>query len=73
MSDRQKRLTANEVMKILSKYGFEKISQKGSHQKWKNPKTKKIVIIPYHKGKSLPIGTLKAIINESGIPFEEWN
>ena len=72
MSDRQKRLTADEVIKVLSANGYHKISQKGSHQKWKHPETKKAVIVPYHKGKQLPIGTLKAIINESGITPEEW-
>ena len=73
MSEKQKRLTANEVIKIISKYGFEKVSQKGSHQKWKHPETKRVIIIPYHKGKSLPIGTLKAIIKDSGLPSDIWN
>mgnify|MGYP006309544015 CR=1 FL=1 len=65
---KQKRLTENEVIKILSSHGFEKISQKGSHQKWKNVATGYQVIVPFHKGKQLPIGTLKSIIEGSKLP-----
>lgn len=73
MSPKQKRLTPDEVIKILKRNQFEKISQKGSHQKWKNYDTGKQVIVPYHKEKQIPIGTLKAIIDGSGISSEQWN
>ena len=33
---RMRRLTSKEVEKLLKKYGFELISQKGSHRKWPN-------------------------------------
>jgi predicted RNA binding protein YcfA (HicA-like mRNA interferase family) len=32
----------------------------------------KQVIIPYHKGKQLPLGTLRSIIEGSGIPEEKF-
>lgn len=73
MSPRQKRLRADDVVKILSAHGFEKVNQKGSHQKWKNYQTGKQVIVPYHKGKQLPIGTLKSIIEGSGIHEDLWD
>ncbi|MBN2250518.1 MAG: type II toxin-antitoxin system HicA family toxin [Candidatus Altiarchaeota archaeon] len=73
MSPKQKRLTADEVISILRKNGFIKISQKGSHQKWHNSETGKKVIVPYHKGEQLPIGTLKSIIDGSGIDASIWN
>ena len=72
MSRKQRRLTDREVIKILQKNGFELLSQKGSHQKWKNPVTGKKVIVPYHGGNQLPIGTLKSIINGSGLDESEW-
>lgn len=31
------------------------------------------VIVPYHKGKQLPLGTLKSIIEGSGILEEEFH
>ena len=55
MTEKQKRLKAEEIIKILSAHGFEKVRQKGSHQKWKNYETEKQVIVTYHKGKQLPI------------------
>lgn len=73
MSPRQKRFTVSEVTRILSYHGFEKVSQKGSHQKWKNFNTGYQVIVPFHKGKELPIGTLKSIMEGSGLPPEVWN
>jgi len=72
VTEKQKRLKADEIIKILSANGFEKAGQKGSHQKWKNNTTGKQVIVPYHKGKQLPIGTLKSIIEGSGIPGKQW-
>ena len=54
-------------------HGFALVSQRGSHQKWRNDKTGKQVIVPYHKGKRLPIGTLKAIIEGSGISPDEFS
>lgn len=33
---RLRRMNADEVERILKKYEFELISQKGSHRKWRN-------------------------------------
>ena len=54
--------------KNRKKHNFELISQKGSHKKLKNIISGKQVIVPFHKGKVLPIGTLFSIINGRGIP-----
>ena len=67
MSPRQKRLSSDDILKILNRNGFKKISQKGSHQKWRNEINGHQVIVPYQKGKQLPIGTLKSIIEGSGL------
>jgi predicted RNA binding protein YcfA (HicA-like mRNA interferase family) len=62
------KLKAVEVIDLLEQNGFILISQRGSHQKWRNQITRKQVIVPSHKGKQLPLGTLKSIIDGSGIP-----
>ncbi len=67
-----KHFIAKEVADILKRNGFVVVSQKGSHQKWKNSETKKQVVLAFHKGKQLPEGTLKSIIKGSGIPEEVW-
>ena len=59
MSSRIRRMTAREVESILSQYGFQLISQKGSHRKWRNELLGLQVIVPEHRGKTLPIGTLR--------------
>lgn len=69
MPPRAIRLTAKEVIKILLQQGFQEISQTGSHIKFFNLATKKTVIVPFHQGKDLPIGTLKAIEKQSGLTF----
>jgi len=37
MSDRVRRMTAREVEAVLGRNGFDLISQKGSHRKWRHP------------------------------------
>ena len=65
------RLNADGIIRILQHHGFILVSQRGSHQKWRNHITLKQVIVPYHQGKELPLGTLKSIIDGSGIPEKE--
>jgi predicted RNA binding protein YcfA (HicA-like mRNA interferase family) len=72
MAQKLPRLKAGEVIRILQRNGFILVSQRGSHQKWRNDDTVKQVIVPYHKGKQLPLGTLRSIIEGSGIPPEEF-
>ena len=70
MSKRSPRLTAKEVIKQLTKFGFIEVSQTGSHLKLFNPETHRTAIVPIHKSKIIPIGTIKAIEKQSGIIFE---
>lgn len=43
------------------------VGSSGSHQKWRNPVTEKQVIVPHHRGRILPLGTMRAIIEGSGL------
>ncbi len=69
---RTRRMNADEVERILQNYGFELISQKGSHRKWRNDDRQLQVIVPYHKGWNLPIGTLRNIMIGADITESEW-
>ncbi len=65
-------LSAKEVVKVLVKLGFEKVSQKGSHAKYKLLSTPvRIVIIPMHD--ELATGTLKSILEQAGLNIDEFN
>ena len=72
MAPKQVRLKPQQVTKILQRHGFVLVSQRGSHQKWRNADTRKQVIVPYHKGKQLPSGTLTSIVEGSGILREQF-
>jgi predicted RNA binding protein YcfA (HicA-like mRNA interferase family) len=65
-------MKCREVEEILKRYGFQLISQKGSHRKWRNSESLIQVIVPEHKGKDLPIGTLRSILKNAQIPESEW-
>ncbi|WP_204103286.1 MULTISPECIES: type II toxin-antitoxin system HicA family toxin [Spirulina sp. CCY15215] len=69
---RIRRMNASDVERILKQYGFEFISQKGSHRKWRHLESQLQAIVPYHKGKNLPIGTLRNIMLSANIPEAEW-
>jgi predicted RNA binding protein YcfA (HicA-like mRNA interferase family) len=61
-------LSGREIMKILSKNGFEVVGRKGSHVRMKKITSDGVLItvIPDHK--EIPVGTLKSIIRQSGLP-----
>ena len=59
-------LSGNEVVKILSKFGFDVVSQKGSHVKLRRvlpDGTRQTLTVPLHN--ELDKGTLKAIIRQA--------
>jgi predicted RNA binding protein YcfA (HicA-like mRNA interferase family) len=60
------------VIGVLRKGGFTLAGSSGSHQKWRNSATGKQVIVPHHRGKILPLGTMRAIVEGSGITLERW-
>ena len=66
------RLNARQIRTALRRHGFQKKHQKGSHEKWHNATTGKTVIVYEHKGRDLPLPTVKAIIEGSGIPEKEF-
>jgi mRNA interferase HicA len=62
---------AKEVVKVLRKNGFVLVSQSGSHQKWRHENGRQ-VIVAMHGSKPIPIGTLKSIIEGSGLDAEDF-
>lgn len=54
---------SKKIVKRLESEGFELISVKGSHHKFRKGK---ITIIVPHPKKDLPIGTAKAIAKQAG-------
>jgi len=67
-----KRLSGQETIKILKKFGFIQIRQKGSHVILKKIIEDEAIgcVVPLHK--ELAIGTLKGILRQAKIPPEEF-
>jgi len=59
------------VVTVLRKHGFALITQKGSHQKWRHANGRQ-VIVAMHGNKPIPIGTLKSIVQGSGLDVEDF-
>ncbi len=65
-------LSGKDVVKILSGIGFEHIRTRGSHailKKIDKEKGSKTIPVPLHK--ELAKGTLKSIMNQSGLTLDK--
>ena len=66
MSPKLKRLSGNDVIRILELFGFGVISQRGSHAKLRrigSAGEKQTITIPLHS--EIDIGTVKAIFRQA--------
>ena len=62
-------LSSIEIVKVLNKIGFSKVSQKGSHLKLKKDSPEKlVVIVPMHD--EIAKGTLKSILEQAKIDLD---
>ncbi len=71
MSHRYPVCSAKDVVKVLRRHGFLLAGQSGSHQKWRHANGRQ-VIVAMHGSKPIPIGTLKSIIEGSGLLLEDF-
>lgn len=70
MSSKYPVLPPDKIIKVMKKFGFYKISQKGSHAKYINKETGKIFIIPMHY--EIAKGTLKSILEQADIELNQF-
>ena len=61
-----KRISSDAFLRILTTHDFRFVSQRGSHAKYRDS-LGHTVIIP-HPRKDIPIGTLRSMIRQSGLP-----
>jgi len=47
------------------------VSQKGSHQKWRHANGRQVIVAD-HGSKAIPVGTLKSIIEGSGLSVDDF-
>ncbi|MSU65053.1 MAG: addiction module toxin, HicA family [Opitutus sp.] len=63
--------TAGDVVRVIRQHGFALAGQKGSHQKWRHADGR-TVIVARHGSKSIPLGTLKSIIEGAKLTPEDF-
>lgn len=61
----------SEVRKALERAGFRFVKQEGSHVKMRREGVS--VALPQHKGRDMPAGTLRNILDQAGMTVEEFN
>jgi len=72
MGQRQPRVTADEIIRVLKFLGFEKVDQAGSHQKWRHPLTGKQTIVSYHSGEIIRPKTFRKILEGAGLTIDDF-
>lgn len=64
-------LSAEELIRILKKLGFEEIRQKGSHRFFRHPDGRSTVV-PVHSGRDIGRGLLRKRLNEIELSRENF-
>ena len=72
MLGKLKPLSGQEVCRILAAYGFVPVRRRGSHVIVQKQEAGETVTIPVPDHSALRIGTLMAIIRQSGVPRSEF-
>jgi predicted RNA binding protein YcfA (HicA-like mRNA interferase family) len=73
MTTRLPSLKARDVMRALERAGFVCVRSKGSHRIFEHPSDRtRRTIVADHRGKDIPRGTLRDIIEQAGFTVEEF-
>lgn len=70
MTKKLPRLTAQELIKILKKLGFEESRSSGSHRIYK--KESKRIVVPFHSGKIIHPKIVKDVLKVCNITLDEF-
>ena len=62
---------AKDVIRVLRQHGFVKVGQKGSHQKWRHPDGRQVIVAD-HGSKPIPVGTLKSILEGAKLSADDF-
>jgi mRNA interferase HicA len=67
-------MTYREVVQRLRQLGCTELPRRGggSHRKWYNPATERVTVIPDWRGKDLRNGTLRAVVKQLGLSWQEF-
>ncbi|MFH1906327.1 MAG: type II toxin-antitoxin system HicA family toxin [Chloroflexota bacterium] len=71
MSLRLPDVRSGQVVRVLEALGFLRIRQSGSHATYRHPNGR-WTIVSIHPGKTIPKGTLRKIIRDTGLTVDEF-
>jgi predicted RNA binding protein YcfA (HicA-like mRNA interferase family) len=72
MSEKLPRVDCQDLIRAIKRAGFVEERQRGSHLHLKRHSDNRRVTVPVHKGRIVPIGTLKAILRDADINVEKF-
>ena len=72
MSPRLPRVDCRQLVRALKRAGFEEQRQRGSHLHMRRASDGKRVTVPIHQGRTVPVGTLRAILRDADISVEDF-
>ena len=64
-------ISGQEMYRLLTKIGFRRVRQKGSHVFMGHPDGRSIVV-PIHRGEDLGRGLTRTILSEAGLTVDEY-
>ena len=71
MPGRLPRLSADELLRVLHRDGWNVTRQAGSHAVLRYPTKAGRVVIPMHAGRDVKLGTLAGILADAGLSAED--
>jgi predicted RNA binding protein YcfA (HicA-like mRNA interferase family) len=72
MSPRLPQVTCRQLIRALKRAGFIEQRQRGSHLHMRRESDNRRVTVPVHKGRTVPTGTLRAILRDADISVGEF-
>ena len=64
-------LTPREVVRLLEKYGFVEVRQRGSHKQFRHPDGR-VTTVPIHKGRDLSPILMRKIAADIGLTVRQF-
>jgi predicted RNA binding protein YcfA (HicA-like mRNA interferase family) len=71
MSEKIPRVTADKVIRVLERTGFQMVRQSGSHKIYKNKEGIRITV-PYHSGRILHPKIIQSILKDADLTIERF-
>ena len=72
MSPKLPSVDCHQLVQALKRACFQEQRQRGSHLHLRRTGDGKRVTVPIHKGRAVPMGTLRSILRDAGISVEQF-